>query len=974
MHLENKRYWGIFLVGLSSALLLLWSAYDYSKESLIEVSQERIPQKHEILLKEIESFKADKQTLLSMLVRHPDVEAYLDNPDETNRRRVEHLFFHQTEGTSAIMQLRLLGIDGKERIRIDQHAGQITLQPSEKLQDKSNRDYFIRFKTLKAGEIGFSSLDLNVENNRVEIPFKPTLRIGMPVYVNNTAKGIVIINYAMEPWLEQINVSAFLKIYLLSTDGYFIAHPDPSLRWSGHLNPPIRAETVLNQRFDHLPENRLVHKGDFLATTVRLWDGRLYPIVYQPRLQMLENVNEHVSIVGILILAGFIALLLPFGKLLNEYIRNLLRTRETLQESEQRLQAIFNNTLDAIIIINASGIIHRCNRASTAIFGYDEEELIGSNVNLLVPEPHHSRHNDYIRSHDTSITSKIIGHERELFGLHKEGRLIPISLGITQVYLDNELFFIGTVRDVSHEKQSKQLFEKVFSEAPNGIALVLKNGRFWRLNERFCSIVGYSEDEMRTLTFQQITHPDDLQSDLALAVQLAEGKIPSYSLEKRYIHKNGSIVWINLTASAIFLDLEHTQLEYFIAVIEDISERKAMLETLANTQAGLMEAEQIAMLGHWSWDVVSDTLYWSENMLRLFGETSESFHNRFDYFLSMVHPDDRENLHHSVRTATETHAPFEIHYRIRTREGAEKIIYTKGSISYNGDKPVRMFGTCQDVTQIKQLEEKEKDQERMLMQQSKLVAMGEMVGAIAHQWRQPLNTIGLTIQDLLLAYRHNELDEAYLKSSQTDMMQQLNYMSQTIDEFRNFFTKSQSVGPFNLLNAINEVVQLYWAQLKAHNITLAIECRYGNEPAARPFNELTAEEKKSFDLIGASSELKQVILNCIANAKDAILSLKEANRFQRTITVILHNEGETLHVIIQDLAGGMSDEVRQRIFEPYYTTRNMGTGLGLYIAKMITERTLHGTIVCNPNTQSIDGADYTGTIFIISLPKGEKRE
>ncbi len=966
-----KRPWIVLIIGTCASLLLFFTAYNYSRQSLFDAYEQQVRLEHEAILDKIHDLHTDKQAYLQMLTGHPDVIGYLGHPDAPHRERLEDFFYRETLGTPSIMQLRLLDASGRERIRVDRHEQHVFKVAKTELQDKSRRDYFRQFRKLAPGSLGFSRLDLNVENGAVEIPFKPTLRVAMPVYRDDALQGIVIINYSMAQWLRNLQHMPTINVYLVDPEGHFVLHPDNAMSWSAYRVPAIPASSALGVPLQPFPENAFTRVDDFFANRVALWNGEEYLLLYEPKVSIESSVFEQTTFIGILLLSGLVILILPFGKLLLEYIRNLRRAQSTLAMNEARLQAIFDNTFDAIIIINDRGIIRSVNRAAVETFGYLENELVGQNINILIPEPHHDLHDGYIRSHDKAVTSKIIGQERELFGRHREGTLIPVSLGVTQMEIDGELYFIGTIRDISHEKQTAKLFEQVFSLAPLGIALVTQEGKFWRLNRRFCDIVGYNEEELRALTFQEITHPDDLAADLRYVEQVASGKLETYSMEKRYYHKEGHIVWINLTVSAIFADEARQRLEYFIAMIEDITERKTIIEELSRTKERLVEAETVAQIGHWDWDIPNDSLYWSDSMVQLFGGTTRPVQNNYDRFLGFVHPDDREPLKRQVEATLRDQAPLDMTYRIVLDDGTEKIIHAKASVSREDGEPIRLFGTCQDVTQIKTLEAREKEQERMLMQQSKLVAMGEMVGAIAHQWRQPLNTIGLSVQDLLSAYRYGELDEEYLKNSQSEMMHQLKYMSQTIDEFRNFFAKSRAVDRFNLLDAAGDVVKLYWAQLKAHDIILHLECPdSGGEMVS--CSDLSDDVRSRFEFVGAVSEFKQVLLNCLSNAKDAILQLEAPDTRERTVIMMFEATDTFLRISIRDLAGGMDDATRERIFEPYFTTREMGTGLGLYIVRMITERILHGGIECRDNRLETEERNYRGSAFVLTLPFTEE--
>ncbi len=514
MKLEHKTHWIVFLIGILTAVTLVWTAYEQSKKGFVDTFNKQIPAEFKTFQKHLKVLYNDKKTLLTMLTEHPDVQSYCMQSGTMSRAKIEELFFQQVKGSDVIMQLRFLDVSGQERVRVDRKNGQIEIIPDSELQDKSKRDYFQAFVQLQQGEIGFSKLDLNVENGQVEIPYKPTLRTAMPVFDDKGLQGIIIINFAMERWLKKVADTAFINLYLVDERGSFILHPEASMRWSGYRETPVTASQVFDIPFDTATEDKLRSHKKLFYTRVRLWDSHEYILIFEPKADSFTELLGQTTLIGLLLVMAIASLLLPFGKLIYEYIVNLESAKAKTARSEKYLQTLFDNTVDAIVVINRDGIIERINRVTCRMFGYEIHELIGAKVNVLVPEPHHSLHDSYIRAHDPNIDMKVLGRERGLYGRHKEGTLIPVTLVITKMHFDNETRFVGILRDVSSEKLSEQLFEKVFDKAPLGIALVLPDGSFWRANRGFCDIIGYSEEEVRHITFQEITHPDDLQGDL----------------------------------------------------------------------------------------------------------------------------------------------------------------------------------------------------------------------------------------------------------------------------------------------------------------------------------------------------------------------------------------------------------------------------------------------------------------------------
>ncbi|HRF56695.1 MAG TPA: PAS domain-containing sensor histidine kinase [Campylobacterales bacterium] len=216
-------------------------------------------------------------------------------------------------------------------------------------------------------------------------------------------------------------------------------------------------------------------------------------------------------------------------------------------------------------------------------------------------------------------------------------------------------------------------------------------------------------------------------------------------------------------------------------------------------------------------------------------------------------------------------------------------------------------------------------QELILMQQSKMAMMGEMIGAIAHQWRQPLNSLAIIVQDVHEAYKFNELTEEYVASFKGTAMSIIQRMSKTIDDFRNYFKPNKQEEEFALESAVEQTLNLVLPQLNNNSITVNFQ-----------------KEGKHL-VCGYKNELEQAILIIISNAKDALLDNKIKNP---QIEITINDANNKISLIVEDNGGGVPEAIIDRIFEPYFTTKEQGkgTGIGLYIAKEIVERQMGGKI------------------------------
>ncbi|MDK2040773.1 sensor histidine kinase [Aliarcobacter butzleri] len=237
---------------------------------------------------------------------------------------------------------------------------------------------------------------------------------------------------------------------------------------------------------------------------------------------------------------------------------------------------------------------------------------------------------------------------------------------------------------------------------------------------------------------------------------------------------------------------------------------------------------------------------------------------------------------------------------------------------------------------------KQKEQEQLLIQQTRLAAMGEMVGNIAHQWRQPLNALGLILQNLKFSYEIGELDEKMIDKSVKKATMLTENMSKTIDDFRNFFRPNKAKENFKINEGITKAIELIESTFEHNNIKLE--------------KDFASSEIEFF---GFANEFSQVILNLLTNAKDAVLE----NKIENPLIIIQTKiDDEYIYISIKDNGLGIKDEIINKIFEPYFTTKDegKGTGIGLYMSKIIIENNMNGKIEVK-NEQN-------GANVIIKLP------
>ena len=234
------------------------------------------------------------------------------------------------------------------------------------------------------------------------------------------------------------------------------------------------------------------------------------------------------------------------------------------------------------------------------------------------------------------------------------------------------------------------------------------------------------------------------------------------------------------------------------------------------------------------------------------------------------------------------------------------------------------------------------EQEQILIQQSKLAAMGEMIRNIAHQWRQPIAQVSAILMNMKVTYDFNKFTKEYMDTKISEANKLTSYMSETINDFQNFFNPQGEKELFSISQACQDANFIVGSSLKYHGISIDFD---------------VIEDSEVF---GYKNEYSQVILNILSNAKDIFIERKIAHP---SISVEI-KRGKNFGIVkIQDNGGGIKEELIEKIFEPYFTTRHktQGTGIGLYMSKNIIERNMQGFI----NVRN----EKEGACFIVKVAK-----
>jgi PAS domain S-box-containing protein len=223
-------------------------------------------------------------------------------------------------------------------------------------------------------------------------------------------------------------------------------------------------------------------------------------------------------------------------------------------------------------------------------------------------------------------------------------------------------------------------------------------------------------------------------------------------------------------------------------------------------------------------------------------------------------------------------------------------------------------------------------EQQILIEQSKLISMGEMIANIAHQWRQPLNHLGAVLQRIEVTQYKENINSAVISESTDNAKNIIKNMSNTIDDFINFYKPATKEDIFNVVDVVNESLTILDSTLKHHFIKLELDI------------------DKSIKIYGFGNQFSQVLINLINNSKDALI---EKNIKNPIIKILAYKKASINYIELIDNAGGINNNLLDKIFEPYFTTKKTGTGIGLYMSKIIIEKNMRGKLFAK---NSKDGA------------------
>jgi PAS domain S-box-containing protein len=487
-------------------------------------------------------------------------------------------------------------------------------------------------------------------------------------------------------------------------------------------------------------------------------------------------------------------------------------------------------------------------------------------------------------------------------------------------------------------KQSEAYFRNTFEHAPIGVATISLKGRFLEINQTACDMLGYSRDELSTMSFVQLIHHDDRSYHLRYIKQLLSGGIVNFSVVKQYLRKDNSLVWGSLSVRLI-RGINKSP-DYIVATLENIDARKqvenAMIATrnqLQENEARLAISQEYGGIGSWEHDLINNRQIWSLTAYRLVGFPVMS-DLTWEDFLTRVYPDDRKMILDAHQEHLTLGKKYDVEYRIYFMDGQIRWMRSIGRAEFSADgSPVRFIGIVQDITERKFMEAE--------LQRSN-ADLEQFAYAVSHDMRQPLRMVTsyLSLIENALTQKMDEEEQQFLNFA-IDGAKRMDSMILSLLDYSRVGNKSLAIKQIDSRAALHEALAFLQPELQSSGGSIEI---FGEWP------EITASR----------DELTRLLQNLIGNA----LKYHEINQPPR-VEISALVTATLFKVAVRDFGIGIDEQHIERLFKVFSRlnarSRFEGTGVGLALCRKIVEH--HGGKI---GAQS--AGEGQGSIFWFELP------
>jgi len=656
-------------------------------------------------------------------------------------------------------QIRFLNETGMEVVRVNFNNGKPYIVPEEQLQFKGKRYYFEDTFQLEQGEVFVSPFDLNIEQGKIEQPLKPMIRFGTPVFDSHGKKrGIVLLNYLGAKLIHNLEMARGDRpgqMMLLNSDGFWLKGPKPEDEWGFMF--ASRSEDV-NRTFgnafpDAWQSISGAESGQFYTADGLFTFETVYTLAeaqksstgsgkaFEPSAARLEgkkyywkivshispdilNARAHRVLSELLLLYAVLVVVLMIG---SWFLSRASVARNIAKEEIQRSLQLNATLLDSIphpaLLIRSDRTVIAANK-------------IAFEMGAKVGEPcwrefhksqfvHDGENKCWFCMADEARDENEGKHcDVEAFERLWDTWWVPVG---EDVYLHYAIDITKLKRLQEREREAvaataaARMAIDTIEAIGDGVVLLSMDRKVISVNPALEEMGGYTKSELAgkdaAELIQKMIKPGDAEKILGLLGTM-EGKVPT-PIPATGVSKDGREVPIVFSVS--FIKDSEGKPTAIVVTIKDITELKQVENKLRKSEASLIEAQRIAHIGNWDWDIINNELRWSDEIYRIFGLSPQEFDATYEAFLASVHPDDRELVKESVNKALSENKPYSIDHRIVLPDGSERIVHEQAEVVFDETgRPIRMIGTVQDITK------RNRAKEALQLNESRLAALVEM--------------------------------------------------------------------------------------------------------------------------------------------------------------------------------------------------------------------------------------------------------
>ena len=597
---------------------------------------------------------------------------------------------------------------------------------------------------------------------------------------------------------------------------------------------------------------------------------------------------------------------------------------EARLRSERKLGQILDLAPDPIAVTNLAGEFTFVNQAFCELAGYQRSEIVGQKSTDLGmwADPQGSIAAGARLLRDGKVDAA------EMILLSRDGTRHHVELTAALVEFDDVSTAILAGRDVTASRLAEEKAQKAaetlsqyFTLSLDLLCIVNDEGSFIRLNPAWQDVLGYPIGELQSVRFHELVHPEDLDATLAAMRRLSSGGQP-LDFQSRFRHADGSWRWLEWRSVSGGQGLIY-------GVARDVTDRRlhelALREAerkAATSRERLLSVSELAHIGHFTIDVLHDSVEWTPELYRIFGRAPEHFQPSIPAVRDAIHAEDRATADKALSAARDSGQAQHFHFRAVRPSGELRHCLSIVEVEGGSTLPAeRVYGLVQDLTELRRAEEEQRKLEQQVMQSQKLESLGVLAGGIAHDFNNLLTSI-LGNADLA----STELSPSNPARPYLDDIEKVS--RRAADLCRQMLAYSGKgrfvVQPISLNEIVREM-----AHLLGVSISKKVVVKYNFFP------DLPS-------VMADATQVRQVVMNLITNASEAIAEVSGVVTLSTGVMdcddeylkgVVgdsdLHPAGQYVFLEVSDTGCGMAPETLNRIFEPFFTTKFTGRGLGL---------------------------------------------